>query len=366
MKPSSDPQSKISNPVGRGSGINPPNRFLATHTERDFEQVEHDEDFLEAVAHPQTEYLRDAARTIVTENASPDIPFRYSINAYRGCSHGCGYCYARPTHEYVGLSGGLDFETKIFVKHDAPALLRDFLARPGWVPEPIVMSGVTDPYQPAEREFKITRGCLEVMLETRQPVGLITKNALICRDLDLLREMAALRLVHAAVSITTLDTQLAREMEPRTSTPAARLRAVRALAEAGVPVRVMVAPVIPGLTDSEIPAILAAAAEAGATSAAYTMLRLPWSVRPVFLDWLARVRPLALEKVEHLIRDVRGGELNASAWGERMRGTGPIADHIAQLFRVCRRRARLDGPMPEYDLTQFRRPQPSHGQMHLL
>ena len=353
-------------PRGRGAAINPANRFLATHTERDFEQVEHDEDFLEAVAHPQTEYLRDAAQSIVSQNDSPDIPFRYSINPYRGCSHGCSYCYARPTHEYFGLSGGLDFETKIFVKEDAPALLREFLARPKWEPEPITMSGVTDPYQPAERAFKITRGCLEVMLEARQPVGLITKNALILRDLDLLREMAARRLVHAAVSITTLDTQLARELEPRTSTPAARLRTVRALAEAGVPVRVMVAPIIPGLNESEIPAILAAVAEAGATSASYVMLRLPWSVKPVFLDWLERVRPLAREKVEHLIREVRGGKMNVSAWKERMRGSGVLAEQTAQLFRVCLRRSGLDGALPEYDCTAFRRPQPSTGQMRLL
>ena len=361
-----DFKAKIDNPCGRGAAINPPNRFTATHTERDFEQVEHYEDFLEAAAHPKTEYLRDASQSIVTSNDSPDIPFRFSINPYRGCAHGCGYCYARPTHEYLGLSGGLDFETKIFVKEDAPALLRDFLARPQWTPEPIVMSGVTDPYQPAEREYRITRGCLEVMLEARQPVGLITKNALIVRDLDLLRELAALQLVHVAVSITTLDAGLARELEPRTSSPRGRLRAVRALADAGVPVRVMTAPIIPGLNDSEIPALLAAAAEAGATAAGYTMLRLPWSVRPVFLDWLSRVRPLAREKVEHLIRDVRGGELNSSEWRERMRGTGVIADQIAQLFKVCRRRSGLDGALPDYDLTLFRRPQPSRGQMRLL
>ena len=358
-------KAKIENPRGRGAAINPPNRFTATHTERDFEQVEHDEDFLEAAAHPKTEYLRDAAQSIVTSNDSPDIPFRFSLNPYRGCAHGCSYCYARPTHEYLGLSGGLDFETKIFVKEDAPALLRDFLARPQWVPEPIIMSGVTDPYQPAERDYRITRGCLEVMLEARQPVGLITKNALVVRDLDLLREMAALRLAQVSVSITTLDPVLARDLEPRTSTPAARLRAVRALAEAGVPVRVMTAPIIPGLNDSEIPALLAASAEAGATTAAFTMLRLPWSVRPVFLDWLARVRPLAREKVEHLIREVRGGELNATQFGERMRGTGVIAEQIAQLFKVCRRRCGLERAMPEYDCTAFRRPQPATGQMHL-
>lgn len=359
-------KAKIEQPQGRGAAINPPNRFTATHTERDFEQVEHDEDFLEAAAHPRTEYLRDSAQTVVTSNDSPDIPFRYSLNPYRGCAHGCGYCYARPTHEYLGLSGGLDFETKIFVKEDAPALLRDFLAKPRWQPEAIMMSGVTDPYQPAERDFRITRGCLEVLLEARHPVSLITKNALILRDLDLLRELAALRLVHVAVSITTLDAELARELEPRTSSPLGRFRAVRELAAASVPVAVMTAPIIPGLNDSEIPALLTAAAEAGATTAGFTMLRLPWSVRPVFLDWLARVRPLAREKVEHLIRDVRGGELNSTQWSERMRGTGALADQIAQLHRVCRRRCGLDRKMPDYDCTIFRRPQPTRGQMHLL
>lgn len=361
-----DIKAQIENPRGRGAAINPANRFLKTQTERDFEQVEHDDDFLQAAAHPKTEYLPDFAQSIVTENDSPDIPFRYSLNPYRGCSHGCGYCYARPTHEYLGLSGGLDFETKIFVKHDAPALLRDFLARPKWVSERITMSGVTDPYQPAEAEFKITRGCLEVMLEARQAVGIITKNALIQRDLDLLRELAARKLVHAAVSITTLDRELARDLEPRTSTPAARLRTVRALVEAGVPVCVMVAPVIPGLNDSEIPAILEAVAAAGATTAGYVMLRLPWSVQPVFMDWLARVRPLAKEKVEHLICEMRGGKLNNSEWKERMRGTGPIAEQTSQMFKLFLRRHGLNRPMPEYDLTQFRAPQPSHGQMRLL
>lgn len=359
-------KARIEQPHGRGAAINPPNRFTPTHTERDFEQVEYDEDFLEAAAHPKTEYLRDAAQSVVTSNDSPDIPFSYSLNPYRGCAHGCGYCYARPTHEYLGLSGGLDFETKIFVKEDAPALLRDFLAQPKWHPEPITMSGVTDPYQPAEREFRITRGCLEVLLEARNPVSLITKNALILRDLDLLREMAALRLVHVAISITTLDAELARELEPRTSSPRGRLRAVRELAAAGVPVAVMTAPIIPGLNDSEIPALLAAAAEAGAVTAGFTMLRLPWSVRPVFLDWLARVRPLAREKVEHLIREVRDGQLNSTQWRERMRGTGVLAEQIAQLHRVCRRRCGLDRAMPAYDGSQFRRPQPATGQMHLL
>src|SRR5260221_2240205 len=206
-------------PTGRGSHINPPNRFDRIHAERDLEQVAHNDELVEALDRPPTEYLPDRSRTVVSENDSPDISFRYSLNPYRGCAHGCSYCYARPTHEYLGLSAGLDFETKVFVKHDAAALLREFLGGPNWRAETIVMSGVTDCYQPAEREFRITRGCLEVLQEARQPFAIVTKNALVTRDLDILREMAAMDLVHVAVSVTTLDSELARPMEPRTSTP---------------------------------------------------------------------------------------------------------------------------------------------------
>jgi DNA repair photolyase len=241
-------------PKGRGSHLNPTNRFTLIQYENDFEQVEHDEEYLQGLNKPKTEYFIDHARSIVSENDSPDVPFRYSVNPYRGCTHGCSYCYARPTHEYLGLNAGLDFETKVFVKQDAPALFRDFLARDAWRPEPVILSGVTDCYQPAERHFRVTRGCLEVAVKARQPLSLITKNALILRDLDLLRNLAADNLVHTSVSITTLDADLARSMEPRTSTPQARLRAVKTLAAAGVPVRVLIAPVIPGLNDSEIPA----------------------------------------------------------------------------------------------------------------
>jgi DNA repair photolyase len=266
-------------PKGRGSHLNPPNRFLTTRVELDL--VDEEEG-----SSPQTMFQSDHARSVVTENNSPDIPFRYSLNPYRGCEHGCNYCYARPTHEYLGLNAGLDFETKILVKHDAPALFRDFLARDCWVPESITLSGVTDCYQPCERRFRRTRACLEVAAEARQPISIITKNALVLRDLDLLRDLAANRAVRVLVSVTTLDAGLARVMEPRTSTPAARLRAVRTLADAGVPVGVLVAPIIPGLNDSEIPAVLAAVKEAGATAAYYQLLRLPLTVAPVFRDWL--------------------------------------------------------------------------------
>jgi DNA repair photolyase len=351
---------------GRGSQIDPPNRFGGPHHVPDLEQVEHDAEYLAALRDRPTEYLPDQSRTIVTENDSPDVGFRYSVNPYRGCAHGCPYCYARPTHEYLGLSAGLDFETKIFVKEAAPDLFREFLGRERWRPEPVALSGVTDPYQPAERDFRLTRGCLEVAAEANQPISIITKNALVLRDLDLLRPTAAAGLVHVNVSVTTLDAELARAMEPRANTPAARLAAVRALREAGVPVRVLVAPVIPGLTDSEIPAILAAAREAGAQAAAYTMLRLPLTVAPVFLEWLRRVRPALAGRVEGRVRDVRGGRLNDPEFGSRMCGTGEVARQIGALFRVFARRYGLDGGLPPYDCSRFRPPRPRSGQLWLF
>ncbi len=349
-----------------GAKIDPPNRFEKSCREADFEQLEGDTEYASSLDSRPVEYLTDASRSIVSENDSPDIPFRYSLNPYRGCEHGCSYCYARPTHEYLGLSAGLDFETKIVVKHDAPDLFREFLARDAWQPEEIVFSGVTDCYQPADRKFRLTRGCLEVALECRQPVGIITKNALVCRDLDLLREMAALKLVHVNLSISTLDAELARAMEPRTSIPAARLRSIETLSQAGVPARVMVAPIIPGLNDSEIPAVLAAAKDAGATSAGYTLLRLPFTVAPVFQEWLVRTQPLKARKVEGLIRETRDGALSQSKWGERMKGTGPIAEQIRKLFGVFTRKLGLNSFLPSHEFSQFRPPVNREGQMRLF
>ncbi len=349
-----------------GSHIDPPNRFERVRSEPDLEQVADDAEYLAGLTNRPIEYLDDASRTIVAENDSPDIPFRYSVNPYRGCIHACSYCYARPGHEYLGFNAGLDFETKIVVKRDAPKLLREFLGRPDWRGETIVFSGVTDCYQPAEREFRLTRGCLEVAAEARQPISIITKNSLVLRDLDLLAEMARDRLVHVNVSVTTLDAGLARDMEPRTSVPAARLRAVSELAAAGVPTRVMVAPVIPGLTDHEIPAILAAAAEAGARDARYTLLRLPLTVEPVFLEWLRRTRPLQAAKVEGLVRQTRGGTLNRSGWGQRMTGTGPIAEQTAALFKTFARRYKLDAGLPPHDRSRFTPPRPTSGQLRLF
>jgi DNA repair photolyase len=353
-------------PKGRATQHSPPNRFEKVHVEPDFEQFEHDEDFQEELATLNTEFLPDTSQSIISENDSPDVPFRYSLNPYRGCEHGCAYCYARPTHEYFGLNAGLDFESKIFVKHRAPELFREFLARDRWQCELIAMSGVTDCYQPAERQFRLTRACLEVALEARQPIGIITKNAIVVRDLDVLREMARLNLVHVHLSVTSLDEDLARTMEPRTSRPAARLRAITALTAAGVPASAMVAPIIPGLNDSEIPALLAAVAAAGAIKAGYTLVRLPLAVAPVFTDWLARTQPTRAARVEALIRGTRGGKLNSSQFGERMRGAGLIAEQIEQTFRLFARKHNLDRPMPDLDYSQFRPPVARSGQLRLF
>ncbi|MGH7545805.1 MAG: PA0069 family radical SAM protein, partial [Gemmatimonadota bacterium] len=279
-----------------------------------------------------------------------------SLNPYRGCEHGCVYCYARPTHEYFGLSAGLDFETKIFVKEDAPELLRKELSSPRWEPQVIVMSGVTDPYQPIERRLAITRRCLEVLEEFRSPVAIITKNHLVTRDIDLLARLAECKAASVTLSITTLDSDLQRVLEPRTCTPARRLLAIRKLADAGVPASVNVAPVIPGLTDHEIPRILEAAVEAGASAAGFTMLRLPYAVKRLFETWLEQHVPDRKGKVLGRIRDVRGGRLNDPRFGSRMRGEGPYAEQIAKLFEVTCRRLGVDRRRVGLSTSAFRRP----------
>jgi DNA repair photolyase len=356
--------SQPATPKGRGAHIDPPNRFSLLVREANLDALNDDD--RAALANPQTKYFLERAAGIVSENDSPDIPFRYSINPYRGCLHGCAYCFARPTHEYLGFSAGLDFETKIVVKENAPDLFRDWLNRPGYAPEPIMLSGATDCYQPCERRFRLTRGLLEVALEARQPVTLLTKNALVCRDLDLLRPLAEMRLVHAGVSVTTLDADLARSLEPRTSAPAARLRAIRELSAAGVPVFAMVAPIIPGLNDSEIPAVLEAVRDAGASSAGHVFLRLPYTVEAVFLDWLARERPDAAARVEGRLREARGGKAGETRFGRRMRGEGALAQQIHALFRLFKGRLGLDRGLPDFDLTLFRPPRPSSGQLWLF
>ena len=351
---------------GRGAGIQPANPYSSVHTEADWEHVAEDEEYLAALGRPPTEYLPHESQSIVVENDSRDIGFRYGVNPYRGCSHGCSYCYARPYHEYLGLSAGLDFETKIFVKHRAAELFREFLSKPSWQPETIALSGVTDCYQPAEREYRITRGCIEVAAEFNQPIGIITKNALVCRDIDLLQRLATHNAVCVSVSITTLDAKLARVMEPRTSSPEARLRAIRELTQAGIPTNVMTAPIIPGLNDSEIPTILTAAHEAGALWAGYVLLKLSSTVRPVFLDWLARNYPDKSERVQSLIRSTRGGKLNDSQFGRRQVGTGNLAELIADTFRLWRSKLGYVEDHPRLNAEDFCPPAPTSGQLRLF
>ena len=358
---------------GRSATSQVANRFEKTRLELD-----HDSSLNDVAGEPSTAdsaglpkrlptvFLEDQTESIVSENESPDVPFRYSLNPYRGCEHGCSYCYARPTHEYLGMSAGLDFETKVLVKERAVELLRKFLARPKWQAQSLMLSGVTDPYQPVERTKLITRQLLQLLSECRHPVSLITKNALIERDLDILGPMAEQGLVHAAISITTLDAELARDMEPRTSSPEARLRAIHSLSSAGVPVRVMTAPIVPGLNDHEIPKLLEAAADAGASSCGYVMLRLPGSVRPVFENWLAEVRPEATERVIAKIKEVRGGEMSDSQFGRRMRGTGNRADQISALFKVFAKKYGLDGQPTPVRTDLFVPPSDESGQLMLF
>lgn len=321
-------------PAGRGAGINPTNRFETISLEVAPEHAEEIVTESPGGAMIRTQVYRDRSKSIVNPVDSPDIHFNWTLNPYRGCEHGCVYCYARPGHEYLGFSCGVDFETKIVAKFDAPALLREHLRRPAWQGEPIVMSGVTDPYQPVEAALRITRAVLEVMAEFRQPVSIITKNKLVTRDLDLLGELARHEGAWAAVSLTTLDNRLAAKLEPRASAPRDRLAAIAALAGAGVPVTVMTAPIIPGLNDREIPQLLKAAREAGATHAGYVMLRLPHQVKALFLEWLARHCPDRAGKVESLLRQTRDGGLYNANFKTRMTGEGPVAKAVADLFHL--------------------------------
>ncbi len=343
---------------GRGSStLNPGNRYetvrlhvLGEHIESQFE--EHP-DGIQVTTQP----IEEHARTIINHVAdSPDIPFAWSINPYRGCEHGCIYCYARPTHEQLGMSLGLDFETKIMVKKNAAELLRRELASPKWKGEPIVFSGVTDCYQPLEARTKLTRSLMEICADCRQPVSIITKNHLVTRDIDVFKQMAEHNAVRIFISVTTLDPKLAITMEPRASSPKNRLRAVRELNAAGIPVGVMVAPIIPGLNDVEVPAILEAVAEAGARSAGWTMLRLPYQIKDLFIDWLKRNYPERADRVEHLIRNVRGGNLNSSKFGQRMRGEGEQAEVIKKMFIMYRKKFRLDRDKTTLSSAAFRRP----------
>jgi DNA repair photolyase len=338
----------------RGAPENPANRFEKIHLEPDADW-QPDEDDGGRPQGPRTQFLVDHSRTAIACNDSPDIGFNASLNPYRGCEHGCIYCYARPTHEFLGFSAGLDFESRIMVKTRAPELLRSELASPKWQPQVIVMSGVTDCYQPVERKLKLTRRCLEVLAEFRNPVALITKNFLVTRDLDVLAELARFNAVSVCLSVTTLDAELRKVMEPRTSPPTARLAAMRKLAEAGVPASVNVAPVIPGLTDHEIPKILEAARAAGATSAAFTVLRLPYAVAPLFEKWLATHFPDRKDKVLNRIRALRGGKLYDAQWGKRFSGEGIFLEQIARMFDAARRKAGFKDDWPGLSTAAFRR-----------
>ncbi|HRJ49882.1 MAG TPA: PA0069 family radical SAM protein, partial [Phycisphaerales bacterium] len=321
----------------RGAAINPPNRFEPIRLEVLGEHL--DRRAAEAPGGTQvpTRVFEDDSRTIINKVDSEDIPFAWTVNPYRGCEHGCVYCYARPGHEYFGLSLGVDFETKIFAKPKAAERLRQELDHPRWRGEPVVMSGVTDPYQPVERDLKITRSCLRVMADRRQPVAIVTKSGLVTRDIDLLRELARFDAVRVAVSLTTLDNDLASKMEPRAGSPRERLETIRRLSESGIPVGVMTAPIIPGLNDHEIPALLEAARHAGARHAAYVMLRLPFQIKDLFLEWLGRHMPARAAKIESLVRDTRGGELYDARPFVRMKGQGPYAEQIQATFEVFAR-----------------------------
>lgn len=340
---------------GRGTTGNPPTRFDRLRYEFDPDQID---------PAPRTRFLRDSSRSIISYNESPDLGYEASVNPYRGCEHGCSYCYARAYHEYLGFSAGLDFETKILVKEKAPELLRRELGSPRWRPRVVSLSGVTDPYQPVERRLELTRRCLEVLAEFRNPVQITTKNHLVSRDLDLIRELARYRAAVICLSVVTLEANLSRIMEPRTSGPNRRLKAVELMAEAGIPAGVLIAPVIPGLTDHEIPAILDAAAGAGACFAGYSILRLPHGVAFLFEEWLAQHMPDRKDKILNRIRAIRGGRLHDSRFGLRLKGEGIFAEQISGLFTACCRKRNILPGHPELSTAAFRRS--SSGQLALF
>lgn len=347
---------------GRGAGLNMPGRF-----ERQSREIFDDGwESIEDLPPFKTEVQEERARTIITRNESPDISFDRSINPYRGCEHGCVYCFARPTHAYMGLSPGLDFESRLFAKPNAAELLERELSKPGYTPRTIAIGTNTDPYQPIERQWKIMREILTVLDRCNHPVGIVTKSALVTRDIDILSRMAGRRLVKVALSVTTLDRKLARTMEPRASAPEKRLSAIRALSDAGVPTSVMVAPVVPALTDSEMEAILTAAHEAGATEAGYILLRLPQEVSPLFRDWLLRNRPDRYRHVMNLLRSMRGGKDYDAEWGKRFRGQGPYAQHLGRRFALAAKRLGLNRRRLKLDAESFISPQKGGVQLALF
>ena len=353
-------------PKGRGATFNPANRFRSEGREAV------DDGWLNAVADEEplpplkTTVMIQASRTIIARNDSPDIPFTQSINPYQGCEHGCIYCYARPTHAYLDLSPGLDFETKLFAKPNAATLLRAELARPGYVCDPIALGTNTDPYQPIEREWKVTRSILEVLSECEHPFSIVTKSSLVERDLDLIAPMAAKRMARVYVSITTLDRELARTLEPRAAAPQRRLQTIETLAAAGVPVGVMTAPMIPQLNDHDLEAILEAAAARGASSAAWVLLRLPREVAPLFREWLDAHYPLRAAHVMSLVRQTREGRDNDPHFGSRMRGTGEFAALLERRFALAAKRLGLNRERAPLDRTRFRPPKADQHQLGLF
>jgi len=354
---------KDSSARGRGAVSNRTGRFESLTVEEfdDGWQRENEER-----ASPRTHVFADTARTIINTNDSPDVPFDRSINPYRGCEHGCIYCFARPTHAYLGLSPGLDFETQIYAKHDAADLLRRQLSAKSYKPRTIVLGANTDPYQPVEGRLELTRSVVSVLSEFSHPVAMITKSALVLRDLDLLGPMAARGLAQVSVSVTTLDADMARTMEPRASTPTRRLEAIRRLSEAGVPVAVLTAPMIPGLTDWEMDRILEAAREAGAVTAGYVLLRLPLEIADLFTEWLEEHHPARARRVLDLMRQAREGKLYRSEWGTRMHGTGPYADMLARRFDAACARLGFSDRGFKLDSTAFRVPLPATAQLALF
>ena len=348
--------------TGRGALSNPPGRFDKQQLEQVDDGWYQDEvpDSIPTTLEP------DRAREVITTNDSPDVPFEQSVNPYRGCSHACPYCYARPSHAYMGLSPGLDFETRLFYKADAAKLLEEQLARPGYVCKSITLGANTDPYQPVERRMRVTRSILEVLARTRHPAFILTKSALVLRDLDLLTEMAHDGLVSVGVSVTTLDSELKRRMEPQAASPQARLRTLGALSAAGIPTTVMAAPMIPALNDHELEAILEAAAAAGARWAGYVLVRLPYEIKDLFREWLAEHYPDRAAHVMSLIRDMRGGRDNDPRFGSRMRGTGPYAQLLSNRFRLACRQLKLNvEPRTPPETTLFRPPGASGAQLQL-
>ncbi|NBC85588.1 MAG: PA0069 family radical SAM protein [Bacteroidetes bacterium] len=344
---------------GRGARRNLPNRFEPLHV--DLNPGDLNEDERRSV---DTQFFVDPTKSILSKNDSPDIPFDYSLNPYKGCEHGCPYCYARPSHEYWGLSAGIDFESKIFVKTEAPQQLAETFQKSSWTPQPVSLSGNTDPYQPVERDLEITRGCLKVLLRHRHPVSIVTKSALIRRDVDLLSQLAERNLVNVAISLTSVDDALSGKLEPRAARPSLRLKTIRTLSEAGVPVGILLAPVIPGLNDEEMPRILSAAAENGARSASYVLLRLPGAVADVFEDWIDEHVPDRKSRILGRLRELRDGKLNDSTFGRRFRGQGEWASVLRQLFHSARRSAGLESGLPTLSTEHFR--PLSGGQMSLF